>query len=700
MVAPQAVSLDQRHTRSHPCPICGGYSAQPQGKGIRCAGFRSADNDYEHCQREQYAGDLPLDESTTPPTFAHWMRGECRCGVTHGPTTYGPRRQTTTKRIVHVLREADGAAVGDHVRLLLLDDIDSETGKLKKRGPWWENHGGRAAADMPLYGLPRLAKARPDTRIWVVEGEPAQEALQAALDAVNRADVVVGTVTGAPAIPCDASLQPLVGYPSALWSDNDNVGRQQMERIAARLVALGAEPPKWVNWKDAPPKGDAADFFAAGGTIEQLESLVADRRHAEEREETDTTPDERLSTWEGGTLLSEVTPVSIEWLWGGYVPLGKLTMGDGDPGLGKTMLYAADLAARVTTGNVMPDGTPGIAGGAGVVLFTAEDDPADTLQPRLVAAGGDLTRVVVVTTIQRPDPNSDTGAMSERLPTFADLDFIERKIEQVHAKLVIFDPFMAYLPSAVNSFRDQDIRSALAPLARLAQKTGAAFVLIRHLNKGSFANALYRGGGSIGIIGAARSGLLVVKHPNDENLRIFGSMKSNLGPPMAAWKYRIAENESGVPCICWEGQSEQSASDVLNLSSDRDTTSKLEAACELLRVALKDEAQAEERLKEEAKAQGISLATLRRAKKMLGVESEKVGIGTMGYWLWTLPDKGAQDEGKGAHTSGDERLKGNPGYNASQQADSAKDAQVDGDERLWADDEHVSGDEEGDEWKF
>ncbi len=248
MTAPQTVSLDQRHTRSRPCQVCGGYSALPQGKGVRCAGFRSPDGEYEHCQREQYAGALPLDDRTTPPTYAHWMRGDCRCGVTHGPTSYGarPQAQSTasrTQQIVHVSREADGTAVGDHVRDLLLDDLDPETGKPKKRGPWWEHHGGRGAADMPLYGLPRLAQAAPDAPAWMVEGEPAQEALQAAFDAASLPDVAVGTVTGAPAIPYDERLRVLLTHPITQWADNDAVGRQQMERIAARLVAWDLRCP-------------------------------------------------------------------------------------------------------------------------------------------------------------------------------------------------------------------------------------------------------------------------------------------------------------------------------------------------------------------------------------------------------------------------------------------------------------------------
>lgn len=677
----------------------------PQGHGKRCAGFLSADREWEHCQREQHAGRLELDERTTPPTFAHKLRGECRCGKTHGPAPLRPLRvpQARPRREEHRYAGIDAKTnrkVGEHVRI----DIYDASGKRERKVMFWEPKGVQVAS-LALHNAPALERAKaagkPVTAI-VCEGEHTCDELNRALRESGRDGVIaVGTMTGASVTPCDDALRALLGCDVVLWQDNDADGRRHMERIAERLQAMNAPPPKWVAWRDAPAKGDAADYFARGGTVEGMLRLVTEQRRSPDGEGAHTS-DEHLSEWDGGELLSEVAPERIEWLWDGYIPLRKLTVGDGDPGLGKTMLFAADLAARVTTGRAMPDGTPGIPGGAGVVIFTAEDDPADTLQPRLVAAGGDLKRVLVVTTIRRPDPDSEAGAMIERLPTFADRDFIERKIKQVGAKLVIFDPFMAYLPSTVNSFRDQDVRSALAPLARLAQETGAAFVLIRHLNKGNFANALYRGGGSIGIIGAARSGLLVVKDPDDENVRLFGQTKSNLGRSMPSWTYRVAEDDHGVPHIQWEGQSERSAADLLNVSSERDTTSKLETACSLLREELADAPRPEAELESLAKAQGISRATLRRAKKMLDVLSDKVGVGKDGYWVWKLPtaSKGAHEAPEGAHTHGDEHLSANAGYKPARQADSAKGAHVDGYEHLSGNDERLSASAEGEEWNL
>ncbi|MDP6582331.1 MAG: AAA family ATPase, partial [Vicinamibacterales bacterium] len=219
-----------------------------------------------------------------------------------------------------------------------------------------------------------------------------------------------------------------------------------------------------------------------------------------------------------GVLLSDVTPERVEWLWLGRIPSGKVTLIDGDPGLGKSAL-TTDLAARVSTGRPMPDGEPCEAGG--VVILTAEDALADTVRPRLDAAGANSTRIIAVPTV-------GTGE-DEHMPSVpGDLGAIEVAIQRVDARLVIIDPLMAYLGGEVNSHRDQDVRRALAPIAQLAERTGVAVLIIRHLNKDQGGKAIYRGGGSIGISGAARSVLLVAEDPDDLDRRILVPVKANL----------------------------------------------------------------------------------------------------------------------------------------------------------------------------
>ncbi len=229
----------------------------------------------------------------------------------------------------------------------------------------------------------------------------------------------------------------------------------------------------------------------------------------------------------------------------------------------------------------MPDSTASdLCEPAGVVILSAEDDLSDTIRPRLEAAGADLARIVALTAVNTGD--------NTRLPMLSDLDAIKHAIAQVNARLVIIDPLMAYLSSKIDSYRDQDIRRSLAPLAALAAETGVAVLVIRHLNKNGSGNALYRGGGSIGIIGAARSGLLVAKDPEDEGRQILAVIKANLAKRAPSLAYRIlATNE--IPYLSWEGPTGHTASSLLaNQGEDGEGGSTLKEAKEFLWEMLVD----------------------------------------------------------------------------------------------------------------
>src|SRR5918997_1507363 len=172
-----------------------------------------------------------------------------------------------------------------------------------------------------------------------------------------------------------------------------------------------------------------------------------------------------------GKLLSEVEPEQVEWLWPGRLPLGKLAVLDGDPGLGKSAL-TLDLAARVSGGQELPDG--GRCGPAGVVLLSAEDGLEDTIRPRLDAAGADTGGIVALSMI-------GVGTRAERLVSLTqDLDAVEAALGRGGAALVVIDPLMAFLTGKTDSHKDQDVRRGLAPLAALAERKGAAVLLVRH----------------------------------------------------------------------------------------------------------------------------------------------------------------------------------------------------------------------------
>jgi hypothetical protein len=255
-----------------------------------------------------------------------------------------------------------------------------------------------------------------------------------------------------------------------------------------------------------------------------------------------------------GTLLSEVKPESVEWLWPGRLPKGKLSLIEGDPGTGKSTL-TIDLAARVSVGGELPDGMGCEA--AGVVLVSAEDGPADTIRPRLDAAGADPSKVLALGLV------SDAEGHERLLSLPSDVPLLERGIERVGAGLVVIDPLVAFLPKNVDANKDQDVRRALAPLAGLAERTGAAVVAVRHLNKASGGNALYRGGGSIGIVGAARSALLVAKDPQDDARRVLAPQKSNLSQPAPSLAFSLENTANGAVRVAWRGESPLGESELL-----------------------------------------------------------------------------------------------------------------------------------------
>ena len=216
------------------------------------------------------------------------------------------------------------------------------------------------------------------------------------------------------------------------------------------------------------------------------------------------------------TAMADVAPEAVRWLWEGRIPLGKLTVLEGDPKGGKSTM-TLDLMARVSTNSPMPDGTlSDLDGRAYCVLLTAEDGLADTVRPRLDLAGADVSRVMVWEGVL-----STTDESTElRMPSLPlDVLRLEALVTELAAKLVVVDVLAAYLGDRVDSHHDNDVRRALAPLAKMAESTGAAVVVLRHLNKGGGTKAMYRGGGSIGISGQARSILLSGLDPNDETNR-------------------------------------------------------------------------------------------------------------------------------------------------------------------------------------
>ena len=337
-----------------------------------------------------------------------------------------------------------------------------------------------------------------------------------------------------------------------------------------------------------------------------------------------------------------VEPKKVKWLWPGRIPAGKVTVLDGDPGLGKSTI-TLDLTARLTTASPLPDGHRP-EGPICVLLLSAEDGVEDTIVPRLKVAGADLNKVTIVDHVGDED-----GPRPVELPTDAAL--VERWLASylyaddddaapVFPGLVVVDPLMAFLGGQVNAHRDQDVRRALYPLKLLAERTGVAVLVIRHLNKAGGSNPLYRGGGSIGIIGAARAGLLVAPDPDDDQRRILAVSKSNLAakPPSLAYRL-VGDDLYGAARITWQGASDHTADDLLDRPVDRPAP-KRDQAEDFLRQALAVDARPVAWLQKAAKGKGISWDTVKRAKEALEVIVDRRGEEGRrggGAWWWRLP---------------------------------------------------------------
>lgn len=281
--------------------------------------------------------------------------------------------------------------------------------------------------------------------------------------------------------------------------------------------------------------------------------------------------------------LADVVPERVDWLWSGRLPLGKIVVLDGDPSVGKSTL-AVDCAARVSTGHAWPDGAPNRRGN--VLLLSAEDGLADTIRPRLDAASGDPSGVDALTEVRYRDEHD---VIRTRPATLADLDDIEDAVRRTQAVLVVVDVLMAFLPGKVDSHRDQDVRGVLSGLAAMAERNHCCVLLLRHLNKSAGGSAMYRGGGSIGIIGAARVGLLAAVDPEDESRRVLAGIKSNLAVMPEALAYQLVDSpDLGCARVEWLGATGHTAAALLAGPRDEDERTERDEAVDWLRTYLAD----------------------------------------------------------------------------------------------------------------
>jgi hypothetical protein len=323
---------------------------------------------------------------------------------------------------------------------------------------------------------------------------------------------------------------------------------------------------------------------------------------------------------------ASITEEPVDWLWPDRIPLGMVSLIDGDPGLGKSLITLA-LSACISTGMPIVPGVPAI-GPAGVMILAAEDDPARTITPRLRAAGADLERVHIVDGLR-----TRNGIRPVRFPV--DIPVIRESILENEVRLVVIDPIMGFLNAVVDAHKEQSIRDVLAGIKQLAEETEAAVVMIRHLNKKAGEAAIYRGGDSIAFTAAARSALVVGKVPNRPGVFALAVAKCNLVPAPPAIAYSIECPES-VPVIGWAEELNLSADDLLPATPPR-RGQKQEDAEDCLKEQLVNGSIDSTEVLDRGRGAGYSESTIRRAADSLGVEKHKSSFG--GPWRWSLPSK-------------------------------------------------------------
>lgn len=296
--------------------------------------------------------------------------------------------------------------------------------------------------------------------------------------------------------------------------------------------------------------------------------------------------------------MSDVELTPVDWLWKPYLPFGKLSVLQGNPGEGKTY-FAMHLAAACTNGKLLPN-MERLEPFNVIIYQTAEDGLGDTVKPRLIEAGADLDRVLVI-----DDSDVQLTLSDER---------IEKAIIENNAKLVIIDPIQAYLGADVDMNRANEVRPIFMRLGQVAQRTGCAILLIGHLNKAAGMQSLQRGLGSIDIAAAVRSVMFIGKLKHDPTMRILTHEKSSLAPPGVSLAFSLGD-EGGFR---WVGEYDITADEMLSgIEPQRET--KTQQAKDLICTLLAGGKQAlSEDIDKAALERGIPGRTVRDAKRELG----------------------------------------------------------------------------------
>lgn len=370
--------------------------------------------------------------------------------------------------------------------------------------------------------------------------------------------------------------------------------------------------------------------------MEKMDWLdVLTRRGANEFEESMRKTRQWTPIQNQVVCLDDVIAETVSWLWYPYIALGKITLLEGDPGVGKSWLLLA-IAIAVSLGRGLFGIEPFEPGN--VLLFNSEDGLGDTIKHRLQNMGGDHTKI-----------------FAYKLPTVFNAEGL-KKFEEVIAELrptlVTIDPLVGYLGGDVDLHRANEIRQVMSALADIAARYKCAIVALRHLTKGGKDKALYRGIGSIDFVASCRSVLLVGCDPEDPSKRGFVHLKSNLAPFGPSIGYSVNDGD-----FQWTGPCDLTAAKIHSADPTADI-SALDEAKDFIKTKLAGGRIPTNELIDEAKERGISKKTLHRARKALGIKPEREGIaGKKGGGVWYLRLVHGGPESEPPHTRSEKASK-------------------------------------------
>lgn len=327
--------------------------------------------------------------------------------------------------------------------------------------------------------------------------------------------------------------------------------------------------------------------------------------------------------------LADVQREYVQWLWLTRLALGTLALWIGDGGLGKSRA-SNDVAARVTTGARWPDG--GYAEPGNVIILSAEDSASYTIRPAIEAAGGDVSKIAILDAVR------DDSGVERTFNLATDLAALEALLDATQASLLIIDPLSAYFGTALDSYRDTDVRSVLEPIVKLAERRHVAVLGIMHVGKGTDRQARHRALGSVAFVNAARLVFAVGPDPADPERRLLVPVKANLCREAVPLAFRL-EDASGVAKVVWETApvAAITADQVLNARPGADEDHQ--DAEHVIRTLLDDEDwPLDARMALAAgRAHGIPERTMQRTAKRLGLDIRRLGFGSAGRWQWHRP---------------------------------------------------------------